>query len=86
LSGSIGIREQLFLFIYGDFILVGLEDLAEMHSEYFGLLFVASGPSSILLSDGRELYLQAFKPLGGFPQRIVGFSRWTQFARYLCIP
>jgi len=75
LSGSIDIREQLFLFIYGDFTWVGLKDLGEMHSEHFGLLFIASGPSSILFSDGRELYLRAFKPLGGFPQRIVGFGR-----------
>jgi len=59
---------------------VRLKDLGEMYSEHLGLLFVASGPSSILLSDGRELYLRMFKPLGGFPQRIVGFSRWTQFA------
>jgi len=59
---------------------VGLKDLGKMHSEHFGLLFVASDPSSILLSDKRELYLQTFKPLDGFPQRIVGFSRWAQFA------
>jgi len=70
---------------------VGLKDLGEMHSEHFGLLFVASGPSSILLSDGRELYLRTFKPLGGFPQSDsliqISLQKWAsvglpQFAEF----
>jgi len=80
---NIDIREQLFLLIYGDFIIdrwVRLKDLGEMLSEYLGLLFITSSPSSILLSDGQEFCLRAFKPLGGFLQRIVGFSRWSQLS------
>jgi len=80
LNRNIDIREQLFLLIYGDFTWVGLKDLEEMCNEYLGLVFITSGLSSILLSDGRELRPRAFKPLGGFPQRIDGFIRRAQLA------
>jgi len=49
-----------------------LEDLGEMRGECLGLLFVTSGSSLVLFSDGRELCLQTFKPFGGFPHGMTG--------------
>jgi len=79
LTGILVSVNSFFFSSHGNFTWMGSKILERCIAN--GLLFVTSGPTPVLFSDGLELCLRAFKPFGGFLQRIIadriiaGFSR-----------